>query len=82
MQQLTCESRAAVGIRNCLPAVLLVNGAVSLHSIGQSIPQGIWCPLEALHEQLCCHVSLLLERGASVKREVSLIVKRINSYDK
>lgn len=75
MQQLTCERRAAVGIRNCLSAGLLVNGAVPLHSIGQSIPVGVRRPLEALCEQLCCGGSLLLERGASVKREVSFTVK-------
>ena len=82
MQQLTCEYWAAVSIRNCLSILLLVNGAVPLHSIGQSIRLGIWHPLEALREQLCCHVSLLLEREASVKREVSFTVKHINSYGK
>lgn len=82
MQQLTCEYWAAVSGRNCLSILLLLNGAVPLHSIGQSIPLGLWHPLEALQEQLCRHVSLLLERGASVKREVSFAVKHIDSYCK
>lgn len=67
MQQLTCEYWAAVNRRNCL---FLLNGAVPLHSIGHSIRLEIWHPLEALCEQLCCHVSLLLEGGKCEKGSV------------